>query len=258
MSQEEAISLDTIRQELASIKQDLSVLHEQGKTLIGNQQVLQNDIRSGVFYKNAQTLLSEAHHISMVQSCEFIAKNMYNARIFSDRMDLLRKALQATDGDGLYLEFGVFQGESINIIAKEMPLKTIYGFDSFEGLPEEWTAGTEKGTFNVGGNLPTVENNVHLVKGWFDATLPQFLDEHKEPCNFIHVDCDLYSSTKTVFNLLKERIVPGTQIVFDEYFNYIGWQEGEHKAFQEFIEETHLHFKYIGYSTMQVGVSIVE
>jgi len=135
--------------------------------------------------------------------------------------------------------------------------KVIYGFDSFEGLPETWRDGFEKQAFNLNDNLPQVNENVRLIKGWFNETLPEFIKEHPEPCAFIHVDCDLYSSTKTIFDSLKNQIVSGMVIAFDEYFNYPGWQEGEYKAFMEFVEEKHLEFEYIARTEHeQVAVKI--
>jgi hypothetical protein len=87
------------------------------------------------------------------------------------------------------------------------------------------------------------------VKGFFEQTLPDFLDAYgKKSVAFIHVDCDLYSATKTVLAQLAPMLVEGTIIVFDEYFNYPGWQQGEYKAFAEFVS-THdrLGYDYIGY-----------
>jgi hypothetical protein len=74
----------------------------------------------------------------------------------------------------------------------------------------------------------------------------------------VHVDCDLYSSTQTVFRHLKDRIVPGTVIAFDEFFNYPGWQDGEAKAFREFIESSGRRFEYLGYvaTSQQLAVKI--
>ena len=168
----------------------------------------------------------------------------------------MKNALEQTEMDGLYLEFGVFKGETINEIASLKQDKIIYGFDSFEGLPEDWQNGMPKGTFNVNGILPQVNDNVRLIKGWFDETLPDFLNEYKENCAFIHIDSDLYSSTKIVFDALKERIVSGTVIVFDEYINYLGWEKGEHKAFVELMQEKNLSCDYISCSVMQVAVKI--
>lgn len=166
------------------------------------------------------------------------------------------RKLQMLHGGG-YLEFGVFEGTSINIISAAKPDEIIYGFDSFEGLPEIWRYSYDKGTFNLNGKFPRVNENVRLIKGWFNETLPAFVKEHPEPCAFIHVDCDLYSSTKTIFAELKNQIVSGTVIAFDEYFNYPGWQEGEYKAFMEFTAENNLEFEYIARTShMQVAVKI--
>lgn len=68
---------------------------------------------------------------------------------------------------------------------------------------------------------PKVRENVRLIEGWFDDTLPQFIKDHSEDCSFIHVDCDVYSSTKTIFQFLNNKI-KNTIIVFDEFFNYPG------------------------------------
>ena len=146
---------------------------------------------------------------------------------------------------GGYLEFGVKEGGSINLISAAKPDKIVYGFDSFEGLPETWLPSHPAGKFNMDGNLPLVNDNVRLVKGWFNETLPQFVKEHSEPCAFIHVDSDLYSSAKTILTELKNQIVSGTIIAFDEYFGYPGWQEGEYKAFMEFAAENNVEFEYI-------------
>ena len=89
--------------------------------------------------------------------------------------------------------------------------------------------------------------NVTLVPGWFDRSLPAFLDAHPDqPVSFLHIDCDLYSSTQTVLAQLKDRIIAGTVIVFDEYLNYPGWQHHEHKAFSEFIASTGRAYEWIG------------
>ena len=109
----------------------------------------------------------------------------------------------------------------------------------------------------MNGKLPPVRENVRLIKGWFNETLPEFVKAHPEPCAFIHVDCDLYSSTKTIFDNLKNQIVSGTVIAFDEYFGYPCWADGEYKAFMELIEENNLEFEYIARTNgMQVAVKI--
>lgn len=158
--------------------------------------------------------------------------------------------------EGLWLEFGVFRGRSICQFAERTP-GLIYGFDSFEGLPETWDSNNPKGTFSLNGLVPDaaidgIANesafdpsptkntkswpaNVRLVKGWFDQTLPSFLKDHLEPCALIHIDSDLYSSCKTILDLLEERIIPGTILVFDEINDYPDYRNHEIKAFAEFL-----------------------
>jgi hypothetical protein len=157
------------------------------------------------------------------------------------RRDLIRR-------DGLWLEFGVHKGSTINRIAKAAP-GLVHGFDSFEGLPEDWNRGRQisrKGAFDLGGALPKVRANVRLHKGWFEETLPPFLAETPGDVAFLHVDCDLYSSTKTVFEALGDRIGPGTVMVFDELINYATFREHEWRALYELVRETGLAFDWIG------------
>lgn len=146
---------------------------------------------------------------------------------------------------GMILEFGVATGRTLNHFARILPFKTIYGFDGFEGLPEDWTSRMRKGFF-ARTNLPTIRNNCKLVVGWFNETLPGFVQEHTSPIALLHIDCDLYSSAVTVLNALKNQIVPGTVIIFDEYMNYPGWQLDEFKAWQEHVRAFGVRYEYIG------------
>jgi len=147
---------------------------------------------------------------------------------------LLERLVRLAPADGMVLEFGVFSGETINRISK-VTKKSVYGFDSFEGLPENWRRGMNKGFFKC--NVPEVNDNVELVVGWFNETLDGFLQQRPENISFCHVDCDLYSSTKYVLNTLKNRFVPGTNLLFDELAFYEGYEGHEYKAFIEFLSD---------------------
>jgi hypothetical protein len=107
-----------------------------------------------------------------------------------------------------------------------------------------------KGTFDLGGALPTVEANVRLYAGWFDDTLRPFLAAHPlEPCLFVHADADLYRSTKDVLSSLAAdgRLIAGTVVNFDEYANYPGWEGGEHLAWAEVCADFGIRFDYLNY-----------
>ena len=178
-------------------------------------------------------------------SSEYALAHMAQATRCGTNFDLLDFARARVSVEGMFLEFGVYSGSSVNHIAAIASDRPVYGFDSFEGLPEDWRPGYVKGSF-ARPTLPEVRGNVQLIRGWFDRTLPGFCEEHKgEQVAFLHVDCDLYSSTQTVFASLRELIVPGTIIVFDEYFNYPGWQQHEMRAFQEYCQSSGTTYKYI-------------
>jgi hypothetical protein len=68
----------------------------------------------------------------------------------------------------------------------------------------------------------------------------------------LHIDCDTYESTKYVLDTLKGKIIPKTYILFDEYLGYPNWEIGEYKAFQEFIADTGLKYRYVAFCFKQV------
>ena len=173
------------------------------------------------------------------------------------RFPLMDYAMSLVALNGIWAEFGVFKGESINHIARNTMAK-VHGFDSFSGLPEDWNRFHSRGHFKVGQNLPYVADNVSLHVGLFSGTLPDFRAQIGDtPVAFLHVDCDLYSSTVEIFRYLGENIVPGTVILFDEFYNYPGWMMHEYKAFQEFISATGKNYRYIGYNKKAEQVAVM-
>lgn len=187
------------------------------------------------------------------ESACYYERHMLTAKPFGSYDDLITYAMALAPPAGLILEFGVATGKTIAHIAKAAGGRPVYGFDSFEGLPEDWIAGIGKGHF--AGKIPDVPGNVELVKGYFDATVPTFAAEHSGRIAFAHIDCDLYSSTKTILDVMGDRIVPGTVLLFDEYWNYAGWRQHEHKAFKEFVARTGI--TYVGFVPSHQQVCVV-
>jgi hypothetical protein len=187
-------------------------------------------------------------------SHELMTRRFPAARRFDHPHKTLRHALGLVSQDGLVLEFGVATGTTLRIIAEELPGRTPYGFDVFTGLPEDWRPGFPAGEFSQ-SELPEVPG-AELVVGLFEETLPDFAGTHTEKVAFLHLDADLYSSTKTVLDCLGDRLVPGTVVLFDEYFNYPGWEAHEHKAFVEFIERTGHGFEYVAYNALHEQVVV--
>ncbi|MGO8754632.1 MAG: class I SAM-dependent methyltransferase [Gallionellaceae bacterium] len=131
----------------------------------------------------------------------------------------------------------------------------VHGFDSFEGLPEAWHHEPE-GIYTTKEVIPTLPENVTLHVRWFENAFPKFPTAHGGPVRFINIDCDIYSSTRTVRNRLAQRIAPGTVIVFDEYIGNEHWRKDEFKAFQETVAQNGWGYEYLSFScsTKQVAV----
>lgn len=146
-----------------------------------------------------------------------------------------------------FLEFGVFDGTSINKFAQIHKDKKIYGFDSFLGMREDWSGtDVEQGFFNLNGQMPKVSNNVELIKGWVQDTVKVFLNTHKPEIGFAHMDLDTYESTKYVLKEIKPFLKKGSILLFNEFYNFPGWSVGEYKALAEIFDEN--EYKIIAFS----------
>ena len=163
----------------------------------------------------------------------------------ADYMMSIRKHLvestRAITLKGHWCEFGVRAGRSLNWMIDEYPKQVIHAFDSWQGLPEEWNHGTGK-VADMSCNPPTVPEHIHLHKGWFKDTVPTWKENNKGPVAFLHMDADIYSSTKEVLTLLNDRIVAGTVITFDEFCNFrlsgkmSKWEDQEFLALIEWMD----------------------
>jgi len=189
------------------------------------------------------------------------------ARIFKapevgSRFAILERALYNTNLDsGMVIECGVHEGKTINFLAGELA-QVVHGFDSFEGLPEDWVASHPKGTFDMEGVLPAVPANVKLWPGWFSDTLPAFVAQYKPfTIKLLHIDCDLYSSTVDVLTHLGPYFNEGTVICFDELIHYPEHKEHEIKAWYEYCMATDIKadpivktpFQQVAYKVKEVG-----
>lgn len=200
------------------------------------------------FNSRVANFLHEMDRRAAVSTHDFIDRHMSHCTFSHHQGALIATVTdRINELDGHIIECGVFRGQTIRWLARNFAGKIIHGFDSFEGLPEDWTY-MPKGSFDIKGVMPKVPDSVRLYKGWFEDTLPKWVEEHKStPISLLRVDCDIYSSTKTVLSALKPLIVSGTWILFDELFGYRGWEQHEYKALQEFLAETGLHYEYYGF-----------
>lgn len=144
-----------------------------------------------------------------------------------------------------YLEFGVFKGDTLRHWSRLLkhPDSTLCGFDSFEGLPEDW-GSLDKQLFSVEGRMPRFDDpRVRLFKGWFSDTVPPFVKDFRpSPTLVLHLDADLYSSTIFVLRQFRPFLKPGVVLIFDEFFD----REHEMKAFNEFLKEEPFGIECLG------------
>ncbi|MEZ0232772.1 MAG: tetratricopeptide repeat protein [Methylophilaceae bacterium] len=214
-------------------------------------------------YEPSVTLLQKLSNISPLMDARLDAWHYFKSlshlpSILGSGFDVFKRAVSAADVKGMVLEFGVRHGKSIKQIVKLVG-QEVHGFDSFQGLPEAWHKES-KGSYSTKGLIPKVPPKVKLHAGWFDESLPEFLESHPEPVRLMNIDCDIYSSTKTVLTILAPQIVVGSVIVFDEYMGNEHWREDEFKAFQEAVSEHGWQYEYlcISFFTKQVVVRITE
>lgn len=148
--------------------------------------------------------------------------------------------------EGMYLEFGVATGASINLTGKivralhndEHINSVVDGFDTFWGLPEAWPGYGPQGAFSRNGVPPPVVANVKLHKGLFNETLPGYLADHQsEPLAFANIDCDLYAGAMQVLNLLQEHLREGSLLHFHELVQgmHPSQPQQELKALHDFL-----------------------
>lgn len=193
---------------------------------------------------------------SQWESLQWALSHAAADRIHGLPTDVLERALKAWDGQGLVLECGVYFGRSLRLIAAATS-STVHGFDSFQGLPEAWNAHEPAGAYSTAGLLPQdVPANTQLHRGWFADTLGPFLAATPGNVGFLHIDCDLYSSTATVLDAVADRIRPGSVIVFDDLLGYPGYEQHELRAFREFIAATGHGFEVLACCVMGREVAV--
>ena len=205
-----------------------------------------------------------AARLASEESARYVQKHMRAVPNFATDYDLhewvVKTQLYPSLNNGAVLEFGVATGRTLNHFARLLPRQRIHGFDSFQGLPEDWTSRMPRGFFRR-DKLPAVAYNCQLWVGWFDKTLPEYMVKHgDDTIQLLHIDCDLYSSTVTVLETLRKNLAYGTIIIFDEYMNYPGWQQDEFRAWQEFCEKYNIQYEYVARVSrhQQVAVRVLH
>jgi hypothetical protein len=198
-----------------------------------------------------------ARIVAAIDAARFLEEHFASAKNLVGRQNLLRHACRSVAMDGDVLEFGVMGGQTLAILCDQFEDRTVHGFDSFKGLPEDWTHDRPSGTFGTAGTLPTgLPANATLHIGMFEDTLPDYLAGTDATVALLHIDSDLYSSAHTVLFGLAPRLRTGSIVVFDEFLNYPGWRQHEYRAFIEFANAFDVEFRYFSFASSYSSVAV--
>jgi Macrocin-O-methyltransferase (TylF) len=215
------------------------------RRVIHNVVIPKSPLRSVLF--SAGRRASPAHLaylgkvLSYLEAGQWLTSEHASPEIVRDDLAVFEVARHRIVGQSpLYLEFGVGGGRSMRWWSCNLshPDAKMVGFDSFQGLPEDWSPWYRAGAFGQGGPPQIDDSRVSFQTGWFEETLPCFtVPDHDQM--ILNVDSDLYSSASTVLRWAEPYLRPGTLIYFDEFPD----RDHERKAFTELCERSSFEFK---------------
>lgn len=213
-------------------------------------------LMAAAFYRGARYSLAEITQ-SIIDSDRLRRSELAAARPVTDRLAVLRLAARAVEGiDGLVAEFGVAGGDSLEVLARALPERGVHGFDSFDGLPADWGTLLPQGHFR--GPPPRFDHpNVELHVGLFEDTLAPFVADEPRFA-LVHIDCDLYESTRCVLDQVLPRLSPGAAVVFDEYYGYPSFEAHEYRAWHEAQERWGFSAVPLAYSSHSAAFRVAH
>ena len=175
--------------------------------------------------------------------------------LYFHRWALFDRMVEQSKQDRPFYEYGVWRGEAFQHLIKTF--KKGYGFDTFEGIPEDWH-DEKAGTYSSDGNIPQIEGGEFIV-GKFEDTLPGFFSQPRPKASIINFDADLYSSTICALNFSKPVIDKHTILIFDEFIINKNWEQDEYKALNEFCLNNNCTYEVLAISffTKQVAVRLI-
>jgi len=210
-------------------------------------------------FKNEEQTKCYNHFKKYFKTSIFLKSKKHLSRAYGTSIKeyAIEKALQNESNTNInaYLEFGVYKGNSINFFSKYV--KKIYGFDSFEGLNEDWAGYIRpKKDFNSNKKIPKLNKNVVLVNGLAQNTLDNFLKENNPKINFVNMDMYTYETSRFILSKIKPYLIDNSVILFNHLYNFPAWDVGEYKALQEIFKKEEYEFKAFSKYEQQVVVQI--
>lgn len=181
-----------------------------------------------------------------------------------------RYYLQVNRISGVYAEFGSFGGNTfrmslntLGLYGKPNKIDHFYSFDSFKGMPEPEGIDKQK-IWRVGMSSISEENflkmmkkdkkRISTIKGFFEQSLKVFKFPYNTKIALAYVDCDYYSSTKTVLEFLTSYLSHGMILAFDDWDCYFADNKrGQRKAFYEWSKKINKNYSFEIFRVMGSG-----
>jgi predicted O-methyltransferase YrrM len=211
-----------------------------------------------IFCRGEEALVKVTEHI--LQSHRVQRSDLAGAQKGRDRFEVLSMAAERMRSvPGMAVEFGVFEGVTLRHIAKAIgPDRRVTGFDTFEGLPDDWGKLLRKGTFAT--SAPSFEgySNVGLEVGRIEETLPVFLESHGQSISLVHIDCPYYDTNMFILERVLPRMPDRSIIVFDEYYGYPSYEDHEFRAWSEIRARFNLVASPLAYSSHSAAFELVR
>lgn len=178
--------------------------------------------------------------ISLVDSSGIIDFGVKNSENLNTYFNHILKDVR--EENKLFLELGVFTGNTAMMISRAIGKNKFYGFDTFTGLPEDWVTESgdllmSKSTFATGYGAPHNEDNREFIQGLVEYTLPTFLQKKNLPVKFVHMDLDLYTPTRESLEIIYEWLDEESIVVLDDVYGFHCYEEFAIKALADTFNE---------------------
>jgi hypothetical protein len=190
-------------------------------------------------------------------SVRWLHRHADDATLYERRTGVIDHALQNLAVGGDILEFGVFKGAVTRYIVPRAGDRQYHAFDSFRGVPKAMSLTVAQHSFNLDGSVPDLPQGVIVHDGWFSDTLPVYRRKYMAPVALAYIDCDLYESVETVLAKIQDRLVPGSILIFDDWYNFPNWERHSYRALKEAESRTKWIFVPMAFSTREHAGSFV-
>jgi Methyltransferase domain len=209
----------------------------------------------GALYSAFSNIRLASQMRAATTSAEWLHKNADRTPTYARRNQMLEASFPSIPAEGDLAEFGVFTGAITRFVRPRFADRRYHAFDSWRGVPEAMGLAVNKFGFDLGGVVPKLPPDTTIHAGWFHETIPKWREQFDAPIAFAYIDCDLYESVCTVLEGLTDRILPGTILAFDDWYNFPNWEEHSLKASREWMERHGIRMEPVGVTTVEHAVA---